>query len=230
MFSAIPFLKLFIALVVGIILSVFFSIHISLIWTLSGFIALLITHFFSEKKKMLIPYFGSMLLLFIILFGIYIAGQQKQKARIINKHSQDFIVGKISKAPKHYDKYIKTNLEIIAVKTETGLKESEGELLLMIEKDSLALNLKQGDYISFEPKFKNIEDSKNPEAFNYKRYLFFHLITQQTYLKSNKWTKIETQVSFFNLQRIASFRSFLLSQYQKYGIRIVCIICLNFRL
>lgn len=219
MFSTIPFLKLFLALLVGIVLSVFFAVNIGLVWVLISFSTLLIIHLFSQRNKKAIPYFGSILFLFIVIFGIYTASLQKQKARVLNKDLQGYVVGKISKAPKHYDKHIKTNLEIVAVRSDNTLKESSGSLLLMLEKDSLALQLKQGDYISFEPNFKEIENAKNPETFNYKRYLFFHLITQQTYLKSNKWTKIETQTSFFDLQKITDLRSFLLQKYKDYGIK-----------
>ncbi len=219
MFSSIPYIKLFTALALGIIISTFtdFRIHLSTI--LIGFVILIVSHIITHKRIQLIPYFGLTFLAFIIILGMYKAGLSKNKARNTNQKQNIFVIGEITKAPKIYDNFVKTNLEIIAIRGQDKLEESQGKSLLMIEKDSLSLKLKKGDYIQFEPEFKEIKTNKNPEVFNYKRYLFFHLISQQTFLKSKHWNIINIKKSWFDINQISSLRQFLFQKYKDYGIK-----------
>ena len=218
MFSEIPFLKLFIALSIGIISSVFFGVNVNLCFILIGFISIIIAHKFAHWKIKWIPLFGFTYYLFIFLIGSYWGTQQKQKSNFKLSKSTEYVIGKVSNTPKAYDKFIKTNLNIESILIANRFEESSGKCLLMIEKDSLSSQLKKGDYIQFEPQFKEIKSQTNPETFNYKRYLFFHLITQQAYLKSNKWHKIKIKQAWFNTGEIANLRRYLLEQYKNYGI------------
>lgn len=217
MFSSIPFLKLVIVLAAGIVGSVFFGLQLSLFYVVVGLLILFSTHLLAHQKSRIIPLFGLVLLAFIFLVGVYRGSVFKNIAHT-KLTDQGYVVGKILKPPKVFDNFVKTDLEIVAVKTENGFEQSEGQSLLMLENDSLACALKKGDYIQFEPNFKEIESQNNPETFNYKRYLFFHLISQQTYLKSNHWNLIEHQKHWFDIDQISTLRQYLLSQYKKYGI------------
>ena len=218
MFSEVPFFKLFLIYSIGIILSVFFVVDVGVLLVSFSFFLLLIFHFLTQKNHRLIPYFGVFVLFFILETGVFRASEFKSRAKITNISQKGFVIGRIIKSPKIYDKFVKTNLEIIAVRDNKSFQESQGKVLLMLEKDSTAQTLKKGDIIQFEPQFKEIESNKNPETFNYKRYLFFHLISQQTYLKSNKWIKISVQKSILDMDRISDLRNYLLQKYKEYGI------------
>ena len=218
MFSGIPFLKLFFALTLGIILALFFSINIGILAISIAFIVLLILHQKSHKYINLVPYSGFAFILFITLVGLYRTTEDKQEAERKHLQQDGYIIAKIIETPKVYDKTIRTKLDMVAIKEKNNIKETQGKSLLILEKDSLALSLKKGDYIQFEPNFKEIEVNKNPNTFNYKRYLFFHLISQQTFIKSNRWSKIKINKYWYDIDRLSSMRTYLLSQYKKYGI------------
>jgi len=219
MFSGIPFLKLFSALAIGILLTVFFAASISSWVVLLVFIFLILFHYLSNRHTVLVPYISFVFLLFIMLTGTYRAGEHKIDAKNNQLQEDAFIIAEIAEIPKVYDKIVRTKLDIRAIKGKDNYEQAKGRSLLILEKDSLALLLRKGDYIQFEPNFKEISENKNPNTFNYKRYLFFHLISQQTYLKSNKWNKIESSKEWYNLSRFSTIRAYLLEQYQKYGIK-----------
>ncbi len=219
MFSAIPFLKLCLTLVLGIISSVFFNFNLNISVVLFTLFSLFIVHGIAHRYMKLIPLFGLIYLIFIFTTGAFLATQQKQKAKSRIFNQTESVIGKIAKTPKIYERFIKTNLNIEAIQIDKNIKRSSGCCLLMIEKDSSSLMLKKGDYIQFEPSFKEIESQKNPEVFNYKRYLFFHLITQQTFLKSKNWYKLKLNKYWIDKNRISDLRIYLLAQYQYYGIK-----------
>ncbi len=219
MFSSIPFIKLTIAFALGIILSTFFGLQIQLLTIIISFIVLLIFHFITHNNSRFISYFGLVFLSFIMILGIFKTVLSKNRAEQVIQNENKFVIGQITKTPKIYENFVKTNLEIIAIKGEKELEESQGKSLLMLEKDSLSIELKKGDYIQFQPVFKEIEANKNPEVFNYKRYLFFHLISQQTFLKSKNWNIIKIKKSWFDLNQISDLRRFLLQKYKDYGIK-----------
>ena len=219
MFSEIPFLKLFMALALGIFSSVFLALNTNSIALIGAFFTLLLVQQLSLKHSRLIPAFGLSLYIFIFFTGVFIADKETNKATKNQFKQESFVIGEILKTPKVYDKFIKTNLKIIALKNKGSYKESTGKSLLMIEKDSLALQLTKGDVIRFVPQFKEIKSNNNPETFNYKRYLFFHLISQQSYLKSNTWKKINYSEHKFSPPNISRLRDYLIRQYKKYGIK-----------
>lgn len=85
------------------------------------------------------------------------------------------------------EKSLKVEVEIEAVKTENSWRKVIGHALVYVQKDSSSLALKYGDKLLFSPVFKEIPPPQNPEEFNYKRFLSFHNINHQTYLRSNQW-------------------------------------------
>ena len=218
MFSGIPFLKLFFALAIGVILAVFLAVEVNLVLVVFVFAFLFLFHLLTNKYIKLVPFSGAVFLLLLVLIGLYRGGEEKQKAKHNHLQQDAYIIAEVIESPKIYDKIVRTRLEIIAIKGKDNFKETQGKSLLTLEKDSLAISLVKGDYIQFEPDFKEITTNKNPNTFNYKRYLFFHLISQQTYLKSNKWNKIEAEKYWYDIDRLSSARTYLLQQYKKYGI------------
>ena len=218
MFSKIPFLKLFIALLLGILASVFFTFDISFIYLIISFLLVVFFHVLTQKFYKLAPYFGLLFFVFVFLVGAFRATEYKHKASLKPIVTSGYVLGKIISPPKVYDSFVKTNLEIIAIEDGQNNTASQGRVLLMLEKDSLSNCLMQGDYLQFMPKFKDIDANKNPQVFNYKRYLFFHLISQQAYLKSKQWNKINIQEPWFDSDKIIKLRSFLHQKYSQYGI------------
>lgn len=218
MFSAIPFLKLFIALSIGIIFSVFFDLNIDIYFVIISFTVLLFIHLLANGSSQFIPFYGSILIFFIITIGIYRTTAQKTKIKQFEIPKQSVVLGKILKTPKVYDKFVKTRLRVRAIIVDDKIRKNEGKCLLMIEKDSLSLDLEAGDDIQFLSDLKEVETQGNPHSFNYKRYLFFQQISQQAYLKSEQWDIINIEKHWSEKTSVPKLRLFLLLQYQEHGI------------
>ncbi len=214
-----PFFRLVLPLGLGIVASTYWGVNLPS-WTLYlAFAVLLISHFLANRKRRLIPYFSYVLMAFMLVTGVLITDRSERNAKNTFALPKDaFIIAEIDQTPKVHDNFVRTNIRIKAIRTDEGWQGVDGKSLLLLQRDSLSASLKKGDKITFEPNFKEIPTQNNPDAFNYKRYLFFHLISHQAFLKSNKWSKINSPKTWYNLAWLSDFRERLLMQYQAYGI------------
>ena len=89
----------------------------------------------------------------------------------------------------------------------------------IFSKDERSVKLKYGDRIVFEPLLEEVTNSGNPEEFDYKKYLAFHMITQQAYLKSGKWKVLNARPSNSLMAAADDVRLKLLSILRKNGLK-----------
>ena len=219
MFVRIPFFRIALFYILGILIATFFKIEISLLNLLLLFLLFFISHFITHKRIRFQYLFSIFLFVFLIASGIYFTNKLQDKAKINEIAEESFVMARISKEPVVKENTIQTNLAIEAIREKNNWRKTTGNVLLILEKDSAAYRLQKGDYIQFEPDFKEISSNKNPETFDYKQYLFFHLISKQSYLKSNKWKRISNKKSTALSDKIAAIRKDLLQRYKQYHIQ-----------
>lgn len=130
-------------------------------------------------------------LLFFLLGNILTIQKSNQNQNTLSSLNHQLIVGEIAETPIKKDKIVKCVLTIKGTKYSEQWKSVEGKTIVFLEKDHLSENLNMGDYISFQPEFKDVPEPKNPLEFDYKKYLSFHLINQQAFLKTKNWTLLE---------------------------------------
>ncbi len=214
-----PFFRLVLPLGLGIVASTYWGVNLPS-WTLYlAFIFLLIFHFLANRKLRLIPYFSYVLTAFIFVTGVLITDNAEQKAKnTFALPKETVVVAEISQTPKINEKFVRTQINIEATKVGDNWQAFDGKCLLLLQSDSLSVNLKPGDKITFKSNFKEVPPQNNPDAFNYKRYLFFHLISHQCFLKSNQWKKINSSKAWYKLAWLSGFREKLLQTYQEFGI------------
>ena len=112
---------------------------------------------------------------------------------------RQFIVGELISSPMIKENTIKSILKVKGIKNHHKWNGKPYKAMILIEKDSLSLNLKIGDRILIDAILRPIPPPKNPKEFNYKRYLSYQLINQQCYLKSGEWKQLGngTQTSIY---------------------------------
>ena len=69
------------------------------------------------------------------------------------------------------------------------LRRVKGKIMLYLEKDSLAQSLQYGNILFIENNYQEIAPPKNPDAFNYKRFLANQNIFHQGYRRSGQWQR-----------------------------------------
>ncbi|MBI2281882.1 MAG: ComEC family competence protein, partial [Bacteroidetes bacterium] len=197
-----PQLRLLIPFIIGIISAVYYPLnqHYSILIFSSFFISFVVL---SAIKKINSNYqirwvFGLHIYVLFFLLGtiltqlkshpVFNTGQNQHHLSNLN---EQLIIGEIAEPPVKKDKIVKCVLAIKGTRTQEHWKNVEGKTIVFLEKDHLSETLNMGDYISFQPEFKDIPEPKNPLEFDYKKYLSFHLINQQTFLKTTNWTLLE---------------------------------------
>ncbi|MFH2142415.1 MAG: ComEC/Rec2 family competence protein [Bacteroidota bacterium] len=161
--------------------------------------------------------FGFFAHIFLFFSGITISDLQKDKLLWTKEINEEgFIVAEIIEQPQEKEKSIKAVLNVTGIKNNNYWIETDGKAIVYFEKDSLASLLETGDQIIFEPVLEDIKTANNPNEFDYKQYLFFHLIAKQAYLKSARWKLLNDKKNslYVVCNRI---RNYLIHLYEQNG-------------
>ena len=110
---------------------------------------------------------------------------------LLTQKDNQLLIGEITEPTQSKAKSIKAILNIKGIKTQNSWIEGNGKVIIYLQKDSLSKQLNIGDVISFEPRLENVPAPKNPNEFDFRKYLSFHLIHQQAFLRSNNWKLIQ---------------------------------------
>ena len=131
-----------------------------------------------------------------------------------NLNNTQFIIGKIIEAPVKKSKSYKAIIEVQAVTDSTyKIYSKTGKLITYFQSTDAIKTLQVGDIILLKNNVKEIQEPANPNEFNYKRYLSFHQIHFQAYLRLEDWKKIGNEFSIFRFTD--KIRNYLLDQLQK---------------
>jgi len=195
-----PLIRLVIPLLVGILTAIYLNFQ-SLYWVSSfgiGFLALVAMYFFSKKnitylKEIL---FGGILNAVLILGGVSLivlhtsSFKASHYSKFSNADSQ--YVMSVIEVPKNKPNSIQVIGEVQQVVNGDTSVVSSGLSLFYFRKDSLAMQILQGDVLQVDCELKSIQGIKNPGQFNYKNYLRFNQIYEQAFVGADNWSKLET--------------------------------------
>lgn len=96
-------------------------------------------------------------------------------------------IGTIASDPIPREKSVKCEMELEYLVSEHDTQRVSGNILVYFAKDSDAQTLGYGDRMVVQGRLNEIQPPKNPNEFNYKRYMHFHQIGHQLYLPREKW-------------------------------------------
>ncbi len=218
----IPFVRLLIPFIFGILLCNYFSnlIFATTILGIIAFISLLCVFF---SKKILENYslrwiFGTILSIFIFSIGFidsYFCTNKPPTS--ILQDSATTACGIIIQPPLIREKSTKTCLEIQAILQNNEWKKVNFKSWVYFRKDSNANLLCYGDKIILKTKFNNVTAPQNPREFDYQKYSANNDIFLQIFISKNEWTLIEKNQGNIFLLYADKLRTKLLKIYEKYG-------------
>ncbi len=146
-----------------------------------------------------------------------------------NESKNDFHIGhyeslnrwykvKVTSPPELKPNSYKVPVEIIALKDTTGWSQASGKVITYFQKSDSIVTIEYGDILLIQSKLSKISSPNNPGEFNYQRYLQFHNIFHQGFVRDDNW--IHTQqnegnpiVSFSN-----NLRTYLLNVFTENGL------------
>ncbi len=211
-FSSVPVIRLLIPFCIGIVLQLFFpSPQLVLQYACLFLFLISVVHTFVKKVYQRYKFrwvFGIAITFFMLCYGMLLVNYSSENLRT------DFFGNQIDNAeafairltePCHEkEKSLKATAQVTALKINGRWKTVTGNIIVYLEKFPGAFELKFGDIIYTTAKPQPVREPQNPGSFNYKRFLSFHGIYHQLYLKQNAW--MQTNQHKINPIRNVAFR------------------------
>jgi competence protein ComEC len=184
----IPLVRLLIPFALGIGISMFYSVSFPL--ALFGFgILLLLTFLVHLRIHQYVHrwFFGLCISLCMVAAGFALHAYQNELRsdnHFIYKLTAQSLVVLINEQPTEKSSSYKTIGKILSLIDSNGIYQyAEGHLLIYLKKDDISKTLQYGDVIIIpSQKVNTVPAPKNPDEFNYKRYLAFNNVYFQCYL------------------------------------------------
>ena len=223
----IPLLRLLLPFIAGIIGTVYLKPNLLYLLYALGVCLILYLVLFSIKKVnssfKLRWIFGVLLYLNLAFAGATLTALNYQKStsnkQLLSKNNNQLIIGEITEAPQVKEKTVKAIIKLKGLKHKDSWTASKGKIIVYLQNDSLAKTLSIGDIVSFEPKLENVPPPKNPSEFDFRKYLSYHLIHQQAFLRSNNWKLIQKSPQLSILKLAHHIRQHLINTLQNKGLK-----------
>lgn len=188
-FKAIPFLKILLPYLFGIIYALAFGVpqNISMVFLLA--LILLILSFLFQKyykpvfywKKIFFIFFTNIFLFVLALESCFLYNAKNNPDHYTHyiNYSQQSFIGVVDDLPVSTEKAIKVLLKIKSIEQNGRWHYSNGKVLVYLKKENYGQIL-PGNELLITSKFSYVTEPKNPMEFNYKDYLedrnIFHTI------------------------------------------------------
>jgi competence protein ComEC len=210
----IPFLRLLIALIAGIIVQWYlqFTIHSLLVVFISTAILLFIFYFLPSSKQFAARWIQgiAIVLLFIITGSIisYLKDISHHYNRLENFYKNNATIRVTLQEPLVLKpKSYKALASVNAIQVNNMWQPVKGNILLYFKRDSIVPQLSYGSQIIFKKKLQPIVNSGNPGAFDYKRYCLFQNIQQQVFLQQNDYVILSEKNTNWIQQQLYNIRT-----------------------
>ncbi len=221
--NTIPFVRLLLAFLAGLLLAIYFEALPNLHW-LFFLIPPLAYSFFYYRLQLnyRLRYLkGIPILLFFFLFGIKLV-QLHTEINFEDHYAQkviDYYLVKITEPPKKKSNTLKIIGEVIEVRQQQQWIKTSGKILIYLAKEKSSLQLKYGDILLCNSKIEATPAPKNPFEFNYKKYLAFQQIYYQTYIDSKSWVFTNHNKANVILETSYSLSNYLLQIISSHDIK-----------
>jgi competence protein ComEC len=221
-FRKIPFVRLIIPLILGLITGFYFKISLCLIVTIACllviyFITILFINNLSGRYEFRLA-FGICVNIFIIVSGILLIKSKSDYQENISAaiNSSEYYLCKLINQPEQKSGTIKVLLRIIGYKDSDSWYKCKTNIIAYFQKDNNAKTLSSGKIIILKSRLRKIYNSKNPCEFDYKKLLKHKGIRYQSYIKTGTWQTVGQRDDLITFA--IKLRNKLLNLYKKYGI------------
>ncbi len=210
-FQNIPFLRITIALILGVIAGQYFVINeiLNILFLVVIFMLLILINLKYSYSSSI--YFGLLLNIFFLLLGIQANTIYYRKPVLYEKGVFSAIVleSPVEK-PKSYKSVVRINEVILG----DSVKTTNEKVIVYFGKTPEAENLEAGDRILFSQVPQQISPKLNPYDFDFRKYYERKKIYRQVYLRADKWQN--TGLKEFSLVcKAEKFRNKLIDIYRE---------------
>ncbi len=200
--SQVPLFRLIWPFVGGIICAIFYPEISFLFLGISLAVLLLIAYSFLRRFR---QWSGAFLML--IVFSLGYVHTTLLTDRLFDDHYSKSVaptgkptfMGEIVSDPIARTKSIKLEVSLSHITEKETIKPISGRILVYLQVDSLAEKLHYGDILAFNARLNPISAPRNPAEFNYQRYMYFHQISHQAYLRSIDWKRVKQGAGILRL-------------------------------
>jgi len=222
----IPLVRILIPFIIGIIFAIYLPASSDLPQYL--FLGVVVSYIILFSIKKINTNYQFRWIFGVLIYGSFILAaysltsiktNQSHSSYQLNDSDNRFIIAEVIEPTEEKANSVKAVVEIIGLKTNEKWKNTNGKSIIYLQKDTLANRLKLGDIISFEPILKDVPAPKNPHEFSFKRYLSYHLIHQQAYLRSNNWKIIHKNNDISIFAYASNIRKMLISKLEEMGVK-----------
>lgn len=211
---AIPFLKILIPYVLGIISATSFNFLDNFHTAFIASVICAIIFFILQKlntshqpyKKVLYIVSINVFLFLLAFESVYIYNDKSYNnhyTKYVSLTKQPSFV-QIIDVPVETENFIKLYVRLHAISENDCWKYSNGKTIVYVKKPC-DINFDIGDQLFVNSKFTSVQEPKNPHEFNYKSYLAKQNIFHVVYAKSNEIAKTQPINSTFYLSEIGAF-------------------------
>jgi competence protein ComEC len=216
-----PFVRITLAAIAGILLWEYFPIKPEFLFFIgiASFFVFLAFRFKvrNDQHHHFSAFFGFNGLFVLCIFMLirsYLASTEVDKSSLIHlADSAKYITGKIIADPEMTDKTQRYIFKVSAVNTNNTWQNASGKIHLYIYKNDEA-NFQPGDQLIIKSTPSTIAPPRNPEQFNYKKYLARKSIHHQIFAKHNAIVKTGNSL-FFIKKWARNIRKYALKHIRK---------------
>ncbi|MBL7903180.1 MAG: ComEC/Rec2 family competence protein [Bacteroidia bacterium] len=209
-FRQIPFLRILLPFIAGILLGLQLEQKIPVLsWLLIGLFALLTVFFvvYTKSRFKTLYLFVCDVLLFV--FGMYLVQEHSMQWKpnyygsYINESRDLRLLARIENVPSEKTKTYKVQLHILEVEQDANIHAAEGHLIAYFKKHSAIQELKAGTLLSLRTRLQKVDASLNPEEFDYKTYLYNRQIYHVAFVDSFNYQLLPESPSGKELKYLA---------------------------
>ncbi len=180
----IPFLRLAIALILGIVAGQYLQLNVVagsflLLFLLSGLLIINLKYRYSSALI-----FGICFHLFFAVLGIVVYNRYNEKPVF---YSEGIFVATILESPVEKPNSYKSTVKINEVISSDSVTKTNEKIIVYFEKSENAIKLKAGDEILFNRSPNPVAPKLNPYDFDYQKYLERRRVYRQVYLATDNW-------------------------------------------
>lgn len=199
----IPFLRVLLPLIAGIIAQWNFSFPLTVIYTTAtaSLVLFLILQFLPLFVIFRYSWLTGIAINFVFVsLGGFLVHQKdiRNDADWIGRYYQDgnAVVVTLQESLVEKENSFKAIATVRELGNDTWLIPVKGKVILYFKKDSSAGHLVYGSQLVFKKPLQEIKNTGSPGGFDYKRYCLFLGITHQAYLKENEFVVLQGKYSF----------------------------------
>ncbi len=197
-FSNIPFFRIIIPFIAGILLGIYFDLDSpAFIFLILPITVAIVTLFKKEQNTFTKRIYLMCLDVFLFLFALHLVqiNTLKDRENYYGKYYKSdkagYFIATIDDIPVEKEKFIKCSLIINEIKNDSNYIKTQGKTLAYFKRSERDKALKPGTTLAIKTKLIEVSAPQNPFEFDYKNYLFNKQIYHTAFVDASAFEILE---------------------------------------